>query len=176
MFKTSLMAILVMLVLFPPVAHADFYKYLDEKGNIVFTDDLNTIPESKRAKAEKYDEPQTSKKYQQPLGEIAGSHSNNSNQHQSITTEEMNQKKEVLEKKQLQLKQEYDALMKEKAELEHQRTEAKGHNKKTKAYNQKILEFSEKLNKYNENRIALEAEVKEYNDTVEKMNIQKEKK
>lgn len=168
MFKTTLLAILVMFVFTPEATKAAFYKYVDKKGNIVFTDDLSTIPENQRQNAERYSEPPPASEIETPAEENTPKSDSEKTLQALPASEEINLKKEELEKKQTELKQEYNTLMKEKEELERQKIEAKGR-EKIKAYNDHVMQFSEKLNKYNERRIALENEVSKYNETIEKL-------
>ena len=39
------------------IASAEFYRYVDEKGKVHFTDDLGNVPLEKRPKADEYEEP-----------------------------------------------------------------------------------------------------------------------
>jgi hypothetical protein len=50
MIKNFFMLMLI-LPLFPFPAGAEYYKYVDEDGNVTFTDNLNKIPEEKRSNA-----------------------------------------------------------------------------------------------------------------------------
>lgn len=175
MFKTTLLAFMVMFVLTPYATMADFYKYVDKNGKTVFTDDISTIPKKQRQKAEKYHEPPPSIKAQESTKTSDDQQNSGKSKNSSATKEEMLLKKETLEKKQAELKQEYEALMKEKANLERLKAEAKGR-EKIKAYNEQVLQFSEKLNNYNKKRTALEGEVAEYNSAIEIVNKKAEKK
>jgi chromosome segregation ATPase len=169
MLKAILWAILTMLVLTPIEAKADFYKYTDGNGNTIFTDDLSKIPEDQRDKITKYQEPLPLPQTEKSVIKKTQKSTPENSKKVSATSEEMNAKKEDLEKRQIQLEQEYEALMKEKAALEHQQAEAKDINE-IKVYNELVRVFSDKLNKYNKKRIALETEVSEYNNIIEKLN------
>jgi chromosome segregation ATPase len=169
MLKTILLAILAMLVLTQIEAKADFYKYTDENGSTIFTDDLSKIPENQRNKIKKYQEPLSLPKTEKSVIKKPQKSTPENSKKVSATIEEINAKKEELEKRQIHLEQEYETLMKEKAALEHQQAEAKGRNK-IKVYNEQVRVFSDKLNKYNKKRITLEAEVSEYNKIIEKLN------
>lgn len=169
MFKTTLLAILAMLVLTPIKAKADFYKYIDENGNTIFTDDLSKVPENQRDKVKKYQEPPQLPQSKKSVIKKTQKLNPENSQNISATSDEMNTKKEELEKRQTQLEKEYEALMEEKVALEHQKAESKGRNE-IKIYNEQVRLFSDKLNKYNKKRITLETEVSEYNDIIEKLN------
>lgn len=174
MFKTTLLTFMVIFVLTPHATKADFYKYIDKSGNIVFTDDLSAIPEDQRQKAEKYREAPPSIKVQESNEKSKPELNSKKDQGTPLTTEEMSLKKKELEKKQSELEKEYEILMQEKARLEKQKNEAIGRNK-IKAYNEQILRFSERLNKYNEERTTLEKDVNEYNSTLKTINNKTEK-
>jgi chromosome segregation ATPase len=165
MFKTTLLAILAMFVLTPIEATADFYKYIDENGNIIFTDNLSKIPKNQRDKVEKYHEPPPISRSKVSDVDNAQKSDSNDNPKISATDEKMNAKREELEKRRTQLEQEYEVLMKEKTDLERQKAEAKGRDE-IKNYNEHVRLFSDKLNKYNEKRMSLETEVTEYNHTI----------
>jgi chromosome segregation ATPase len=167
MLKTTLLAILAMFVLTSIEAKADFYKYIDENGNIIFTDNLSKIPKNQRNKMEKYHEPPPISRSKEAAVDNAQKLDSKDNSKISATDEAMKAKREELEKRQAQLEQEYEALMKEKTELEQQKAEAKGRHE-IKKYNEHVRLFSDKLNKYNEKRISLETDVTEYNHAIKK--------
>ena len=164
MFKTTLLAVLAMFVLTPIEAKADFYKYIDENGNIIFTDNLSKIPKNQRNKVEKYHEPPPISRSKESVVDKA--QKLDSKDSSKISADEaMEAKREELEKRRTQLGQEYEVLMNEKAALERQKAEAKGRDE-IKKYNEDVRLFSDKLNQYNEKRISLETDVTEYNHAI----------
>ena len=167
MFKTTIVAILAMFVLTPIEAKADFYKYIDENGNVIFTDNLSKIPKNERNEVEKYYEPPPISPSKESAVDNAQELDSKDNPKISATDEAMKAKREELEKRRTQLEQEYEVLMKEKAALEQQKAEAKGRDE-IKKYNEHVRLFSDKLNKYNEKRMSLETDVTEYNHAVKK--------
>lgn len=46
---------MVLIMLFPSLAFGEFYKYVDQNGNINITDDIGKIPEAQRPKAQQHD-------------------------------------------------------------------------------------------------------------------------
>ena len=46
--------VILIIALFAASASAQFYKYVDEEGNIRFTDDINQVPPEQRAKIQSY--------------------------------------------------------------------------------------------------------------------------
>jgi hypothetical protein len=151
MLKTTLLAILAMFVLTSIEAKADFYKYIDENGNIIFTDNLSKIPKNQRNKMEKYHEPPPISRSKEAAVDNAQKLDSKDNSKISATDEAMKAKREELEK----------------TELEQKKAEAKGRHE-IKKYNEHVRLFSDKLNKYNEKRISLETDVTEYNHAIKK--------
>lgn len=49
--------LILFLVFIPALCCADFYKYIDKKGSIVFTDDINQVPPDKRPGVKTLKEP-----------------------------------------------------------------------------------------------------------------------
>ena len=48
--------IFIIIVLLSAPASAQFYKYIDEDGNIRFTDDINQVPKQQRTTVKSYEE------------------------------------------------------------------------------------------------------------------------
>ena len=46
--------IIITFLMFSVSASAEFYKYVDDEGNVRFTDDINQVPEAQRAKIRSY--------------------------------------------------------------------------------------------------------------------------
>ena len=53
-------AILIAAMVFAGPAFAEFYKYLNQQGQVRFTDDINQVPQDQRAAARSYPESQVS--------------------------------------------------------------------------------------------------------------------
>lgn len=52
--RTGLGIILIAAMLAVPPASAEFYRYVDENGNIRFTDDITMVPREQREKLREY--------------------------------------------------------------------------------------------------------------------------
>ncbi len=53
-------AILIAAMVFAGPAFAEFYRYLNQQGQVRFTDDINQVPQDQRAAARSYPESQVS--------------------------------------------------------------------------------------------------------------------
>ncbi|MEE8481557.1 MAG: DUF4124 domain-containing protein [Desulfobacterales bacterium] len=165
--------ILLILVLFSVPASAEFYKFIDEEGNVQFTDDLTKVPLNQREGVRKYIESRTDaedikdnanidKKEKQLLD----------GQEKAMQIEDTNlfKIKKWLDAKKKELDSEYEALLKEKEEIDKNIQNLKT-NEETKASNKKVQKFNEKIKKYEEKRKAFNTEVKAYNNKVAKKKI-----
>lgn len=112
--KISYLTILVLGIMLSEPATAEIYRYVDDSGQLNFTDDFSTIPESKRPKVTEQDEiPST---YHPP----AIPKSIESAPVTPSPPEKVPQSEEKLEEKK-QLEAEYKALLKEKESLDNNR-------------------------------------------------------
>ena len=94
-------------------AAAKIYRYIDDKGQVNFTDDLSAVPESKRDAVTEHEEiPST---YTPPSTRTNKSAQTSPSRHPSPKT---SQSEEKLQQKQ-QLETEYQELLKEKKALDN---------------------------------------------------------
>jgi hypothetical protein len=185
MLKTIVVGAVAVLFLAAAPGQAQFYKYVDKEGNVIFTDDLSKVPADQRHAIEEYAEPETPSPAQdapevnaeQKPEQIIDQPATDLQQPEAPLPagSDLQQKKAELEVKQAQLDEAYNALMAEKKQLEADKEQARNH-KQIQAYNARVLQFSEKLDSYNERRTAFEEEVKAYNAAVQPGNPQPEKK
>jgi hypothetical protein len=181
MMKTIFASVLAILFLAGAPCHGQFYKYVDQQGNIIFTDDLSNVPTDQRHAVEEYEEPETSAPVQETtagkLNQEPVQPSGNSTAQEAMapTGNDLNPTKTELEANQAKLDEAYKALMAEKKQLEEDKSQAQNH-KQIQAYNERVLQFSEKLTDYNEKRTAFEEQVKAYNATLAPNNSKPENK
>jgi len=164
--------ILVMLILVCTPASADeFYKYLDEKGDMGYTDDLSKVPENQRVDVQTYTESQSAVEEAKVEAPAEATKPKSIATKTEIKTEgEKNDLIEIkrnLEQKKVDLERASQALMKEKEALDdargttQTRAEIQKHNEKTVEYNKKFVELNEKQTAFN-------AEIEAYNVILEK--------
>ena len=176
--------ILLVLLVFSVPASADFYRYIDENGNVRYTDDFSQVPVDQRpdlsgqkefegsTEAAEVKEPDKAQGEEQPAPsapekqDTTESGKTKPDQQETASKSELDQIKAGLESKKQELEKEYDAMMKEQQQLEIEGKAAKG-NAQVAVVNEKIAKFEAKMNAYERKREAFNADVKEYNARVE---------
>ncbi len=160
-----LCALLLSFLLAAPVS-AEFYKYVDQSGNIRFTDDITMVPPAQRKKLKVYEEAETSapaeaeapaadEAEQAPAKEPASGG--------TVTEEKVGAMKARLDGKRAELAEEYRQLTEERRALEGRgkkfetKEEARQYeaavrrlNEKNSAYEQKRKQFEKSVDSYNE--------------------------
>jgi hypothetical protein len=158
--KLRLFIILITLLFSTVGAFAEFYKYIDKEGNILFTDDLSEVPENQRPGVIEYGEPEKKTGLSEESVEIQPGEDGQLDNTTNDPAADLNHRKNALE-------QEYILLKKEKEELVNTKK-----NLKTKAqienYNKKVLLIKEKIEHYQKNRDELNAEIEKYNKSIQK--------
>jgi DNA repair exonuclease SbcCD ATPase subunit len=155
----SLLAIA--LLIHSPVA-AEFYRYTDVHGNVIFTDDLSKIPADKREEAKAYEESDRSPA-PEPLTE-AQSPSNGKST--SDTLEAIRQEGDRLQSVRDALDQEYNLLAEENSKLREEQKQAVTPDQ-VKAVNQKVVSFNTRFKAYQAKSEAFRSELDAYNRRVE---------
>jgi gas vesicle protein len=139
---------------------AEFYRYQDAHGNVIYTDDLSKVPAEQRSKAEMYDEsvaspPPESTQEEKPAGSASGK--------QSSDFEALKKEGERLLKLKEELDTEYQALAKENAELKTEQQSAVTP-EQIKEVNNKVVNYNARFQAYREKSSAYEIDVKAYNE------------
>jgi phage shock protein A len=156
-------------------ASAQFYKYLDEQGNIRFTDDINQVPEKQRTKARRYVESQPSAPgAAQPddaLGKKAAAAgaavegSTPSAFAASADEEPLDSVKKRVEEMKTQVDAEYQALVKEKDALDKEKDTQKAQDQVAN-YNKRVEVFNQRAGNYETRSAELRKQVEAYNARV----------
>ena len=157
---------------------ADFYRYVDEKGNVRFTDDLTQVPENQRSQIPNYTEfregpekdgerePDASAEQQNQVEEPAGESVPEEQPEQSDLTAvkmRLDQTKQALDS-------EFEALMQEREILEKQRLEIQNQEEYDKI-SEEITTLNGKIAAYENKRAAFNTEVQAYNTKVQEENL-----
>ena len=109
--------------MFSVSAAAEFYKYVDEDGNVRFTDDINQVPAAQRAKIHSYvesvseDPPEqeaTQKNQANQADQAAADQQTNFPDLSDEEQQSLGDAKKQIEKLKSEMDQEYETLLKEK--------------------------------------------------------------
>jgi hypothetical protein len=162
--------ICLLLVSLPLSASAEYYRYIDEKGNIHYTDDLSTVPENQQTGIYEYTESQNntndnqkdeqSEVKSQPLFEKSRVRDQNEADDLAEIKRSLDQKKQELDKEYKALQQEKEQIAKDKKKI-RSRIAAKKHN-------EIISKFNEKIEDYETRKKIFNTEVEKYNARVKK--------
>jgi Domain of unknown function (DUF4124) len=141
-------------------ASAEFYRYKDMHGNVIFTDDLSTVPEALRPQATVYDD---------SAAGIATATTGNQPAKASIVREQAAHAIQDLKKEgqrllmvKTQLDQEYNALVSENTRLKAEQHQAVTP-EQIKAVNKKVVGFNTRFQAYQEKSAAYQSQIKAYN-------------
>lgn len=141
-------------------ASAEFYRYVDKHGNVLYTDDLSNIPADQREAAKPFEEyssaaktPTASPVPQEPASDQQTPPSNDAN----LEWQKLNEEREKLDKEYIDLKQQREALdeAKAKAVTPEQR----------KRYNEQIVKYNTRASALQEKYDAHDAKVKAFNES-----------
>ena len=162
--------ICLLLVLLPLSASGEFYRYIDEEGNIRYTDDLSKVPENQQTDIYEYGESQRnayddqkdeqSTVKPQPLFEKNPVRDQNEADDLAETKRRLDRKKQEFDKEYKALMQERDRITKDNKNLKSRAS--------AKKYNKIISKFNEKIADYETRKKVFDAEVEEYNARVKK--------
>ena len=129
----------LIVVFFPYTASAEFYKYKDKNGHLIFTDDVSRVPVNQRDEVTIFHsiqpkDLQTDETGDRPFQE-------------NLSTDKVSVQKEELERESFQLQQARKALKEEKEKVTTI-TEQEAYNEKVSLLNQQIERFSQKLERF----------------------------
>jgi predicted RNase H-like nuclease (RuvC/YqgF family) len=145
---------LILLVVTLPAA-AEFYRYTDAHGNVLFTDDLSKVPADQRAKVEPYED--TPARTELPSVKTDAE----TNTKTPAADDDIEKERARLQAQEKTLNQEYENLMSTRARLNEEKTKAVT-NTQIQTYNQKIAEFNEQIQAYEKQRDAMAEAVKAF--------------
>ena len=160
--------IIITFLMFSVGAAAEFYKYVDEDGNVHFTDDINQVPAEQRAKIRSYiesvsPEPAAQEATQENQPEQAATDQQTNFPYLSEDeSESLEDAKNRIDALKSEIDQEYEALLKEKEQL--------AKNKKQAKTREQIIEFNKKVDSLNKRVVAYEKKGKEYKTQVDAYN------
>ena len=155
---------------FPLWASAEFYRYIDEKGNIHYTDDLSAVPENQRTEIYEYDESQRNVYDKQEDDQNAVKPQPIFEKKQALDQNEADdfaETKKRLDRKKQEFDKEYKALMQERDRITKDNKNLKSR-ASVKRYNKIISKFNEKIADYETRKKVFDAEVEKYNAKVKK--------
>ena len=170
--------ILIGLMLPSPV-RAEFYKYVDQKGVVHYTDNLAEVPKDQRPGVATYSQPEDFAKPEEAAetaapeaaaepGEKAAEPSGGGAEETTKGTRTVNTQAaaevERLQKIQNDLDQEYDSLMVEQEALKKAR-EAIKVDKDMRAHNEKVRALNQRITDYEKRRKAFKKEADAFNST-----------
>ncbi|RJQ85687.1 MAG: DUF4124 domain-containing protein [Desulfobacteraceae bacterium] len=153
--KTAAFLAIIMLTGFTPAA-AEFYRYVDQHGNILYTDDLNNVPADRRGTVQSYEEAPNAVSPEQNPPESKPDSAGN-------TMEAMENERKQLEQQEKDLNKEYDELVKRRGELDQEKEKAVTADH-IKSYNQQITDFNARVRAYEEKRGIHTSKVNTFNN------------
>lgn len=158
--------ILIIFCSLGPVS-ADFYRYVDEHGNVLFTDDLSKVPPELRGTVQSYEAAESA-----PLPTLKKDKDKDTEDQVDKTITDTDMQRQKLLDQQNVLNKEYEDLMAERSRLDAEKVKAVTQ-AEIKEYNKRIIDFNTRIKAYEEKRDALTREVKAFNDRLEAQPQQK---
>lgn len=159
----------LILILFSASVSAEFYRYVDKDGNVLYTDDLSQVPEAQRSGIRVFNESKdvtssTTGNVEKQREQLSPGEGETRNQKGADNFEE---RKQLLDREQEALEKERQALVKEKEELTSSRRFKSGKDslakKQLKELNGKTEKLKEKLQVLKKKQAAYDAEVEAFN-------------
>lgn len=137
-------------------AQDDFYKYVDQYGNVIYTDDLSKVPVDQRSRAKAYEASQ----YIPPKKEKSLEKSSTAvqNQDREALSQEGRQLSELKKKLDAELK----ALAQERAQLQKDQ-EAAATPDQFKRINKRVVNYNTRFKAFKEKEAAYRTQLANYN-------------
>jgi hypothetical protein len=160
--------IIITFLIFSASASAEFYKYVDEDGNVRFTDDINQVPEAQRAKIRSYIESESPEPVEQEVARKNEAEQTSEDQQTDFSdlsddeSESIEDAKKRIDALKSEIDREYETLMKEKEQLAKDKEKAKTKNQ--------IIEFNKKVDSLNKRVAAYEEKGQDYKALVDAYN------
>ena len=156
-------------------ASAEFYKYLDEKGNVHFTDDFNKVPAEQRERVRGYEEyrqqenPVASPTQKEPAGGADSDEVASRAAPDEGEPHDFDDRLKALDQRKAELASEYEALMRENAHLNDIKKTVKNRADADR-YNEGVRSLNAKLQEHDRKRKEFFSDVEEYNARVGQAN------
>lgn len=164
--------IFIIIVFLSAPASAQFYKYIDEDGNIRFTDDFNQVPENQRATVKSYEEAVSDTDVANEADQSDSEVSTNAQQKAAaaeaavdIDLGDLDAAYNQLKALRQEIDKEYNELLVEKETLAKEKAEAKTR-EQVLEYNEKVKQFNERAKVHQQKSKKYEAQVDAYNASV----------
>lgn len=158
-----------------PAAAAEFYRYVDNNGNVRFTDNINQVPEAQRAKARSYVEapsrPAADNANQAGATPPTDPPATPGVAPEGDTVESARQKLDAMK---TEVEKVYQALVKEKEVLAKEK-EAQKSREEIAAYNKKVEAFNQRADLYDKKSNELRKLVDDFNTRVIEENAKSSK-
>jgi len=168
--KLGRLLIFLILMSFSMSASAEFYRYVDEKGNVHYTDDLSMVPKNQQTDIYEYTESQSNTDDNQEDEQKELKSQPLTKEKQTWDQDEANDLTEIkrsLDRKKQEFDKEYKALMKEKEQIAKDKKKIRS-SIVAKKHNKIISKFNEKIEDYERRKKVFNAEVEKYNARVKK--------
>lgn len=158
MKATSIFLASLLFFAFSSSASAEFYRYVDQHGNVLYTDDVNQIPADQRDKVTAYEESYGEPEPEAP-DETPGQAKASGNK---AAMNAMEEERQALEAQKKELDKEFEDLKARRTQLDEAKANAVTP-EQIKAYNQEIIDFNTRAKAHQEKLDAYTAEVNSYN-------------